>query len=50
MINRGFFTIATGDEKYYRFANNLLKSYRLHNTKYPFAILCDRENQYTKDF
>ena len=21
-----------------------------HNTKYPFAILCDRENKYTKDF
>lgn len=50
MKTRGFFTIATGDEKYYRFANHLLKSYRLHNTKYPFAILCDRENEYTKDF
>ena len=48
--SRGFFTIATGDEKYYRFANNLLKSYRLHNTQYPFSILCDRENKYTKDF
>ena len=50
MINRGFFTIATGDEKYYKFANNLLQSYRLRNDKYPFAILCDRENKYTKDF
>ena len=50
MINRGFFTIATGNEKYYKFASNLLKSYRLHNSKYPFAILCDRENEYTKDF
>lgn len=50
MTDRGFFTIATGNEKYYRFANNLLKSYRLHNEKYPFAILCDRENEYTKDF
>lgn len=50
MINRGFFTIATGNEKHYKFASNMLKSYRLHNTKYPFAILCDRENKYTKDF
>ena len=50
MINRGFFTIATGNEKYYKFASNLLKSYRLHNSNYPFAILCDRENEYTKDF
>ena len=50
MINRGFFTIATGDEKYYKFANNLLQSYRLRNDKYPFAILCDRENKYTKGF
>ena len=50
MINRGFFTIATGNEKYYMLASNLLKSYRLHNSEYPFAILCDRENEYTKDF
>lgn len=50
MINRGFFTLATGDEKYYKFANNLLHSYRLHNSDYPFAILCDRHNKYTKDF
>lgn len=50
MINRGFFTIATGNEKYYKFASNLLKSYRLHNSDYPFGILCDRENEYTKDF
>lgn len=50
MATRGFFTIATGDEKYYKFAKNLLQSYRLRNNKYPFAILCDRENKYTKDF
>lgn len=50
METRGFFTIATGDEKYYKLANNLLKSYRLHNSQYPFTILCDRENEYTKDF
>lgn len=50
MITRGFFTLATGNEEYYKFASNLLKSYRLFNSKYPFAILCDRENKYTKDF
>ena len=50
MAIRGFFTIATGDERYYKFANYLLMSYRLFNKKYPFAILCDRENKYTKNF
>lgn len=49
-MRKGFFTIATGDKKYYRLANNLLQSYRLHNSQYPFSILCDRENEYTKDF
>ena len=47
---RGFVTLATGDEKYYRYAKNLLYSYRLHNVSLPFAILCDRENEYTKEF
>ena len=47
---RGFVTLATGDEKYYRYARNLLYSYRLHNVSLPFAILCDRENEYTKEF
>lgn len=48
--SRGFVTLATGDEKYYRYAKNLLYSYRLHNISLPFAILCDRENEYTKEF
>ena len=48
--SRGFVTLATGDEKYYRYARNLLYSYRLHNISLPFAILCDRENEYTKEF
>lgn len=47
---RGFVTMATGDEKYYKFAHNLLYSYRLHNKQIPFAIICDRENEYTKEF
>ena len=49
-ITRGFVTMATGDEKYYKFARNLLYSYRLHNKMLPFAIICDRENEYTKEF
>lgn len=44
VMKNGFFTIATGDEQYYKMAHNLLRSYR-HFTKnpLPFAILCDRE-------
>lgn len=49
---RGFVTLAIGDEYYYKLARNMLRSYKLWNKdeKYPFAILCDRENEYTKDF
>lgn len=48
---RGFVTLAVGDEKYYRLAANLLKSYRYHtNSTVPFAIIADRENEYTKLF
>lgn len=52
MILRGFVTIATGDEKYYKLAFNLLRSYKLHSTgeKLPFAIICDRKNKYTESF
>lgn len=47
---RGFVTLATGDEEYYRLASNLLSSFRLFDQETPFAIICDRENQYTKAF
>ncbi len=48
---RGFITIATGEEKYYRFAVNLLMSYRLYcPNPMPFAIMCDQENTYTAEF
>lgn len=47
---RGFVTIATGKEHYYRIAKNLLCSYRLNAGKYPFAIICDCENKYTEAF
>ncbi len=48
---RGFFTVATGDEHYYRIAANLLRSYR-HFSKeaLPFALICDRENAFTREF
>lgn len=47
----GFFTVATGDEHYYKIAVNLLRSYRQFSPEpLPFAILADRENAYTKEF
>ena len=49
-FTRGFVTVATGDEIYYKCAMNLLRSYRLFNSKYPFAIICDRKNKYTEEF
>ncbi len=51
MGTRGFVTIATGNEKYYKLAENLLCSYRIYCTDgTPFTIICDRENEYTKGF
>ena len=48
---RGFVTIATGQERYYALARNLLRSYRHFADKpLPFAIIADRENQYTAEF
>lgn len=50
-MNRGFVTIATGHERYYRMARTLLRSYRQTcPDPMPFAILCDRENEYTAEF
>lgn len=47
----GFFTVATGDEHYFKIAVNLLRSYRnFAREPLPFAILADRENEYTKEF
>lgn len=48
---QGFVTMATGDERYYKMALNLLRSYRYFTDKpYKFAIISDRENEYTKEF
>ena len=50
-MTRGFVTIATGTERYFDIARNLLWSYRqFASEKYPFAIICDRENEYTAEF
>lgn len=51
MPTRGFITVATGDRHYYKIALNLLKTYRLAcDDPLPFAIFCDEENEYTKEF
>lgn len=48
---RGFVTLAVGDEKYYKLAENLLHSYKYHTKKpFPFAIVADRENSVTAQF
>lgn len=48
---RGFVTVATGDEKYYKMAADLYLSYKGRGKgEYPFAIICDRENSYTDVF
>lgn len=50
-MTRGFVTIATGAERYFDIARNLLWSYRQFALeKYPFTIICDRENEYTAEF
>ena len=48
---KGFITLATGNEQFYKMAHNLLLSYRYHTkSKTPFAILCDRRNEWTAEF
>lgn len=50
-LTKGFITIATGKEQYYKIARNLLRSYRFTTKNpLPFALLCDAENEYTKEF
>lgn len=51
MKTRGFVTIATGEERYFKMARTLLYSYRLTAKEpMPFAIITDKENEYTKEF
>lgn len=48
---KGFVTLATGDERYFELAANLLQSYcYFTKKKYPFAIIADKENKYTQMF
>lgn len=48
---KGFVTVATGHDKYYEMAANLLLSYRGRGRgQYPFALICDRENEYSALF
>ncbi len=49
-MTRGFVTLATGSEKYYKMAVNMLRSFRFHNPETKMAILCDKENEYTAEF
>ena len=43
MLTRGFVTIATGDDRYYNLAYNLLRTYRKYaSDSIPFALICDR--------
>lgn len=50
-MNKGFVTIATGDERYYKMALTLLRSYRKNSkNSIKFALIADRHNQYTKEF
>lgn len=50
-MTKGFITVATGKEEYYELARNLLHSYRFFcESPLPFAILADRENEYTSEF
>lgn len=50
-MSKGFVTIASGRDAYYKMASNLLTSYRLHSKEpLPFTIVCDRENKWTEAF
>lgn len=50
-MKKGFITIATGKEQYYKMAVNLLHSYKYCSTSpLPFAIIADEHNKYTKEF
>lgn len=50
-MQKGFVTIATGDERYYRMARTLLRSYRQTcDDPMRFALIADRENEFTAEF
>lgn len=48
---RGFVTIATGRIEFFMMARNLLRSYRYFSAApLPFAVICDKTNEYTDAF
>lgn len=48
---KGFVTVATGAEEYYQLAANLYTSYKkMGNGSYPFTLICNKENEYSKLF
>lgn len=50
-MTKGFVTIATGCETYFVLARNLLRSYRDNCKQHiRFAVITDRENEYTQEF
>lgn len=49
-MEKGFITMATGDLNYFVIARNLLRSYKQNGGSKPFAIITDRENEYTDEF
>ena len=50
-MTRGFVTIATGKENYYKTAQTLMLSYKqTSENPLPFALICDAENKYTAEF
>ena len=49
-MTRGVVTIATGNERYYRMACNLLYSIRLSNPQLKVAIITDKNNKYISEF
>lgn len=48
---KGFITVATGNEEYYRLARNLLHSYHYFcRNPLPFAVLTDKKNEWISEF
>ena len=48
---KGFATVATGDEKYYKLAYNLCVSYRKRGRGiFPFVLICDKDTKYNSYF
>lgn len=50
-MTKGFITVATGSDTYYKMAVNLLHSYKYcSSSPLPFAIIADEHNEFTKEF